>query len=128
MPSKALLSKSSLLKTRSAVDDTLPMRIADLGDGELVSHCDGCGRHFRLYPGHADFHSQTKLISLLGRLACGVRRNSRTCGGLPRRLVLVRDERQWVLDASGDWSEDDSAFWERSDFDARAERRGQAAF
>jgi hypothetical protein len=46
--------------------------------------------------------------------------NGRTCGGLPRRLVLVRDERQWVLEASGEWLEDHSQFWEASDFDSRA--------
>ena len=121
MRSKALLSKSSLLKTRNAVGDTLPTHVADLDGCELVCHCDRCGRHFRLYPGHADFGARTRLVSLLDRLACVARRNGSACKGLPRRLVLVRDERQWHLDASGDWIEDDSAFWERSDFDSRAE-------
>ncbi|GAB2176253.1 hypothetical protein [Dongia sp. agr-C8] len=105
-----------------ALDRGLPTRIADLGDSELLSHCDCCGRQFRLYPGHAGFDSRTKLMTLLGRLACSARRNGRACGGRPRRLVLVRDEQQWVLDASGEWLEDDSAFWEPSDFEALAAR------
>jgi hypothetical protein len=124
-----LLSKSSLLKTRRAVADGLPMRIADLDGSELAAHCDGCGRHLRLYPGHADFDSRTRLVSLLERLVCGARHKGGTCGGLPRRLVLLRDERRWTLDASGDWVEDHALFWEQSDFEARAERgRRQAAF
>lgn len=118
MRSKPLLSKSALLKTRKALD-ALPMRIADLDGCELVAHCDRCGRHLRLYPGHADFDSRTALVSLLDRLACSARRSGQACGGLPRRLVLVRDERQWLLDASGEWVEDDSLFWEPSDFEAR---------
>jgi hypothetical protein len=122
MRSKSLLSKSAQLKTK-AVGDALPTRIADLDACELVSHCDRCGRHFRLYPGHADFDSRTRLISLLDRLVCG----ARACGGLPRRLVLVRDERQWMLEASGDWVEDESLFWEHGDFEVRAEQGGRAA-
>ena len=128
MPSKALLSKSALLKTNT-IGDALPTRIADLDGSELVAHCDRCGRHLRLYPGHADFDSRTRLISLFDRLACGARREGHACGGLPRRLVLVRDERQWALDASGDWIEDEALFWEPGDFEARAERsRRPAAF
>jgi hypothetical protein len=115
--SKALLSKSARLK---AFGSTLPIRIADLDGCELTSHCDCCGRHFQLYPGPADLDSRMKLVSLLDRLACGARLNGRVCGGLPRRLALVRDEHRWVLDASGEWFEDDSAFWEASDFEARA--------
>jgi len=126
MRSKPLLSKSAQLKTK-AVGDALPMRIADLGARELVSHCDRCGRHLRLYPGHADFDSRTRLVSLLDRLVCGARRDGRACGGLPRRLVLVRDERQWMLEASGDWVEDESLFWEHGDFELRAEQGGRAA-
>ncbi len=119
MPSKALLSKSALLKT-SRLGSGLPTRIADLEGYALVCHCDSCGRHLQLYPGHADFDSRMKLVSLLGRLACGAQRNGRACGGLPRRLVLLRDDRQWMLDSSGDWREDDSQFWEPSDFEAHA--------
>jgi hypothetical protein len=104
------------------VDDSLPMRISDLHGCELISHCDCCGRHLRLYPGPAGFDSSTRLDSLLERLVCGARRNGRACTGLPRRLVLVRDDRQWMLEASGDWVEDESVFWEHSDFAARAER------
>lgn len=127
MRSKALLSKSALLKT-TAVGNALPLRIADLDVCELISHCDRCGRHLRLYPGHADFDSRTRLVSLLERLVCGARHNGLACGGLPRRLMLVRDERQWTLDASGDWVEDESLFWEAGDFGARAEQgRGRAA-
>ncbi|MDQ7246624.1 hypothetical protein [Dongia sedimenti] len=127
MRSKPLLSKAAQLKTRKAVH-TLPMRIADLDGCELVSHCDRCGRHLRLYPGHADFDSRTRLVSLLDRLACSAQRNGRACGGLPRRLMLVRDERRWLLDAAGEWVEDQSLFWEPGDFEARAERSRQAAF
>jgi hypothetical protein len=127
MRSKPLLSKSARLKTRQAAD-TLPVHIADLDGCELVSHCDRCGRHFRLYPGHADFDSRTRLVSLLNRLSCSARRDGSACGGLPRRLMLVRDDRQWLLDASGEWVEDESVFWENSDFEARAERGRQAAF
>jgi len=117
MRSKALLSKSAQLKTRNAVE-ALPLLIADLGDGELVAHCDCCGRHFQLYPGHADFDAKTRLVSLLDRLVCGARRNGDACGGLPRRLILTRDERSWVLDSSGQWIEDHAQFWEHSDFEA----------
>lgn len=125
MRSKLLLSKSPQLTTRSA-RHVLPTRIADLADCELHVDCDRCGRQFRLYPGHAGFDSRTRLSSLLARLACTARRAGDACGGLPRRLVLVRDERRWVLDAAGEWSEDDFAFWEPADFEARAERH--AAF
>jgi len=124
MPSKALLAKSAQLK---AFGTTLPVRIADLDGCELTSHCDCCGRHFRLYPGHADFDPRMKLVSLLDRVTCGARRNGRACGGLPRRLVLVRDERQWVLEASGEWLEDDSQYWELADFEAHAARRDRHA-
>src|SRR5690242_1215999 len=117
MRSKALLSKSAQLE---AVADLLPVHIADLEGCELRSHCDCCGRQLRLYPGHADFHARMKLVSLLDRLTCSARSNGRPCGGRPRRLVLARDERQWVLEASGEWLEDHSEFWEASDFEARA--------
>jgi len=122
MRSKPLLSKSSLLKTRHAADSPLPMRVADLDGCALIAHCDRCGRHLQLYPGLGDFASGTRLVSLLERLVCGARRQGRACGGLPRRLVLVRDERQWVLEASGDWTENESVFWEHSDFEALAAR------
>ena len=129
MRSKPLLSKSALLKTRKAVDDALPMHIADLGSGELVSHCDRCGRYLHLYPGPTGLDPCTRLVNLLERLVCTAQRNGGACGGLPRRLVLMRDERRWVLDDSGDWVEDRSVFWEHSDFEARAARNGrQAAF
>jgi hypothetical protein len=117
MRSKALLAKSVQLK---ALGETLPTRIADLDGCALTAHCEGCGRHFQLYPGPAAFDSRMKLVRLLDRHVCGARRKGRACGGLPRRLTLVRDERQWVLDAGGAWREDDSAFWELSDFEARA--------
>jgi hypothetical protein len=120
MRSKPLLSKSAQLKTRKAVDDVLPMRIADLGDCELTAHCDRCGRHLRLYPGPSVLDSRTGLVSLLERLVCGAQRQGGACGGLPRRLILLRDERHWVLDESGGWVEDESVFWEPSDFEARA--------
>jgi hypothetical protein len=129
MVSKALLSKTALLKTRNAVGAGLPMRIADLDGSELVAHCDRCGRHLRLYPGHAGFDTRMHLVSLLDRLVCGARRNGQACGGLPRRLMLVRDERHWALEASGAWIEDESHFWEQADFEALAERgTRQAAF
>ena len=118
MRSKPLLSKSALLKTRKSVEPALPMRISDLAGCELVSHCACCGRHFQLYPGPVDLDPSTRLVSLLDDLSCGARRNGRTCGGKPRQLALVRDERRWVLDASGAWLEDESVFWEHSDFDA----------
>jgi len=119
MRSKALFVKAAQLKTK-VFGDSLPVRVADLDGSALSAHCDCCGRQLQLYPGHADFDSRTKLVSLLDRLVCGARLNGRTCGGLPRRLVLVRDERQWVLEASGEWLEDHSQFWEASDFEARA--------
>src|SRR5262245_22614042 len=105
MRSKALLSKSAQLRTK-AIGSLLPVRVADLDGCELTAQCDGCGRHVQLYPGHADFDSRMKLTSLLDHLVCGARRGGRACGGLPRRLVLARDERQWALDAAGDWAED----------------------
>ena len=120
MPSKALFAKSARLTT---IDDALPTRIGDLNGCELTVHCEGCGRHVQLYPGHAAFHSRMKLASLLQRLACTARRNGRACGGLPRRLTLVRDEQHRVLDADGEWRADDSVFWEPSDFEARAGNR-----
>lgn len=126
MRSKALLSKSALLKIRKAAGGPLPIYIADLDGCELVSHCDGCGRHFRLYPGHAAFGPRTRLVSLLTRLSCSARCKGRSCGGHPRRLILVRDERQWVLDSAGEWIEDESLFWEQSDFDAIPERTSHA--
>lgn len=126
MPSKALLSKSARLRTQ-AIGNALPVRIGDLGGATLSSQCDCCGRHLQLYPGHADHGSRLKLVSLLGRLACGAQRNGRTCGGRPRRLWLVRDERQWMLDASGEWLEDDSLFWEPRDFEALADSNSRSA-
>jgi hypothetical protein len=122
MPSKALLSQTARLK---ASGTTLPARIADLDGCTLIAHCDCCGRHLQLYPGHAGFDARMKLTSLLDRLVCGARRNGRVCGGLPRRLVLMRDERQWVLDASGEWLEDEFHFWEAGDFEAHAARSGR---
>ena len=124
MPSKALLSRSTQLKASGIA---LPIRIADLDGCALTSHCECCGRHFQLYPGPADFDSRTKLTSLLERLLCGARRNGRICGGRPRRLVLERDERHWVLDASGEWIEDEFQFWEASDFEAPTEIRHRHA-
>jgi hypothetical protein len=126
MRSKALLSKSALLKT-TAVGNALPIRIGDLDGCVLVSHCDRCGRHLQLYPGHADFSARTRVASLLERVVCGARRSGRSCGGLPRRLLLVREERQWALDASGGWVEDQSLFWEPSDFEAGAEQGSMQA-
>jgi hypothetical protein len=125
MRSKPLLSKSASLKTRKAVNDILPMRIADLDGCELASHCDRCGRHLQLYPGPTGLDPRTRLANLLEQLACGAQRKGRACGGQPRRLVLIRNERQWVLDASGDWVEDESVFWEHSDFEALAQRSGR---
>lgn len=123
MRSKALLSKNSVLKTGNRSADSLPMRIADLDDCELLAHCDCCGRHLRLYPGHAGFDARMRLSSLFARLSCTGRRNGDACGGLPRRLVLLRNERRWVLEAStGQWTEDDYAFWEDADFDMVVER------
>jgi len=127
MRSKPLLSKSVILKTRKAAERPLPVRMADLDGCELTVHCDCCGRHLRLHPGIADFHPNTHLSRLLERLTCTARRNGRSCGGRPRRLILLRDERQWVLDASGDWQEDESAYWEESDFEMLAEPRHREA-
>jgi hypothetical protein len=126
MRSKALLSKTALLKTPKAAGGPLPLVVADLDGCELVAHCDCCGRHFRLYPGHAAFGPRTRLVSLLAQLSCSARHKGRSCGSRPRRLILVRDERQWVLDGTGAWTEDESVFWEQSDFDAIPERPRQA--
>jgi hypothetical protein len=120
MRSKALLSRSAQLRASATA---LPTRVVDLDGCELMAHCDGCGRHFQLYPGPAHLDSRMKLVRLLDRHVCGARRNGRACGGLPRRLVLVRDAQEWVLDASGEWRADDSAFWEPSDFEARSGTR-----
>jgi hypothetical protein len=126
MRSKALLSQSALLKARKAAGRPLPITVADLDGCALVAHCDCCGRHFQLYPGPAAFGPRTRLASLLNRLSCSARRMGEPCGSRPRRLVLVRDECQWVLDSAGEWTEDTSVFWEQSDFDAVPERLTQA--
>ena len=123
MPSRALLSKTALMRNPSAPDVALPVSVADLDGFELVVHCDRCGRHHRLHPGIADFAPRAKLSSLLQSLLCRATRNGRLCGGRPRRLILSRDDRRWVLEAKGGWVEDDSAFWEDEDFAALAVRR-----
>jgi len=114
--------KTPRVKTPRRVEAALPMRMADLADCELVAQCESCGRHLRLHPGHTDFDSRTRLVSLLDRLLCTARRNSRTCGGRPRRLTLTRDEQSWVLDEGGAWIADDTAFWEAADFEAIQKR------
>ena len=127
MRSKALFSKPALVKSRVTVDSTLPMSVAALADFELSADCDRCGRHLQLYPGPADFHPRTRLVSLLHRLNCRAQRNGRPCDGQPRRLILARGERRWVLDQAGTWVEDDTLFWESRDFDAMPERRKSGA-
>jgi hypothetical protein len=127
MRSKPLLSKFALLKRRKAAQSLLPVRIADLDGCELTAHCDGCGRHLRLYPGIADHHPNTHLVRLLEQVTCSARRGGKACGGRPRRLFLLREERQWMLDASGTWQEDESLYWEADDFEFIAEPRQRQA-
>lgn len=127
MRSKPLLSKFALLKTRKTVERPLPVRVADLDGCVLTTQCECCGRHLQLYPGIADHHPNTHLVRLLAQLACTARRNGEACGGHPRRLILVRDERQWTLEASGAWVVDDCAYWEADDFEAAAEPRQRQA-
>lgn len=125
MRSKPLLSKSELLKTRKAAARALPMRVSELEGCELIVQCDRCGRLHRLYPGPADLDPRAGLAGLLTRLSCVARTRGRACGGRPRRLELVRDECRWVMDQSGVWIEDDSAFWESGDFAVLAQRGAQ---
>ena len=114
-----LLSQSAPLKTRRVLASTLPMFVSDLDGCELIAHCDDCGRNLRLHPGPIDLKPRARLADLLDTLRCNAHRQGRSCGGLPRRLLLIRDECQWVLDDSGEWAEDASAYWEHADFEAR---------
>lgn len=123
MPSRALLSKTALMRNPGAADAALPVSVADLDGFELVVHCDRCGRHHRLHPGIADLAPRARLSSLLQSLLCRAQRAGRLCGGRPRRLILTRDDRRWVLEPKGEWVEDDSAFWEEADFEPIARRR-----
>jgi hypothetical protein len=113
-----LFSKPAPSKTRKARDLALPLLVAELGDCDLHAHCDRCGRALRLHPGPIHLAPRARLASLLDQLHCGARRNGAACGGRPRRLILTRDERRWVLEAAGGWVEDDTVFWEQSDFEA----------
>jgi len=117
-----LLAKTAAVKTPRRVVAALPLRIADLADCALVAQCEDCGRHLQLHPGPAAFDPRTKLVSLLDHLICTARRNASTCGGLPRRLTLTRDEQSWVMEEGGAWIADDTAFWEEADFAAIARR------
>ena len=122
-----LLSKSAPVKSRRMLDSTLPLLVSDLGDGELIAHCDGCGRHLRLHPGPADLHPRARLARLLDTLRCNAQRQGRSCGGLPRRLMLIREERQWVLEADGEWAEDTGVYWEHADFEPVTARSRRAS-
>lgn len=120
--SMPLLSKSAPVKSRRVLESPLPLLVSELGDSELIAQCDSCGRHLRLHPGPADLNPRARLTGLLDSLRCNAHRQGRSCGGLPRRLILIRDECQWVLDADGEWVEDFSAYWEHADFDSAAAR------
>jgi hypothetical protein len=117
-----LLSKAVPAKVRHLLESPLPLRVSELADCELLAHCDRCGRHLRLHPGPVHLRPQARLADLLDSLRCTARRQDRSCGGLPRRLILIREERQWVLEADGDWTEDTSAYWEEADFEAISAR------
>jgi hypothetical protein len=117
-----LLSKSAPVKSRRMLESTLPSLVSDLGEGELTAHCDRCGRHLRLHPGPADLNPRARLARLLDTLRCSAQRRGSRCDGLPRRLILIREERQWVLEADGDWAEDTGTYWEQADFEPVAAR------
>jgi hypothetical protein len=103
--------------------DALPLTIGGLGEHELHVQCDRCGRLHRLYPGHAAHAPGLRLTTLLARLECTARRGGDACSGPARRLVLIREERRWVLEPGGGWVEDESSFWESADFIPRETRR-----
>jgi hypothetical protein len=126
----ALLDVPAPAATPALLGMALPAIVEDLAGFELMSHCDRCGRMHRVYPGPQDLHPRMRLVDLIGTLLCRARRDGRVCGGRPRRLVLAHEgsalpgsyhhlSPQWTLDASGEWMEEDSAFWEEADFPAR---------
>jgi len=117
-----LLAKHAPFKAPKGREVALPMLVSELADDELHAHCDRCGRQLRLHPGPHEINPRAKLSSLLASLVCGARRGGRACGGHPRRLILIRAERQWVLEPGGAWVEDDSGYWAAEDF--IAEQRG----
>src|SRR5262249_6082736 len=101
--------------------ETLPATVGELHGFELTIHCDRCGRHHRLHPAAKTPHARTLLVSLVTRLRCRATRDGEACTGQPRRLILASDDRRWVREASGVWTEDDTAYWEDADFDAHRE-------
>lgn len=126
----ALLEIVEPIRTPAPIGVALPVTVEDLAGFELMSHCDRCGRLHRVYPGPQDLHPRMRLVDLIGTLLCRARRDGRVCAGRPRRLVLAYEggsipgsfrhlSPQWTLDASGEWVEEDSAFWEEADFAAR---------
>jgi hypothetical protein len=105
----------------------LPRTVEDLSGFELMSQCDRCGRMHRVHPSGQDLHPRMRLVDLIGVLLCRARREGRACAGRPRRLILSYEGHnvtdgyrylgpQWTLDVTGAWVEEDSAFWEESDF------------
>lgn len=118
-----LLAKTAPAKTQRLPDAALPMLISELAEHELHAHCDRCGRQLRLHPGPLALNPRARLSSLIGNLVCTARRGGRSCGGQPRRLELIHDDRRWVLEAGGAWVEDENVYWEAADF-AAAEMRG----
>jgi hypothetical protein len=111
-----LLAKPGPAKARKAQPAALPMLVSELADCELHAHCDRCGRQLRLHPGPHDINPRARLSSLLAVLVCRAQRGGHSCGGYPRRLILIRDEQQWMLEAGGEWVEDSAAYWEAADF------------
>ncbi|HVT52192.1 MAG TPA: hypothetical protein VHE77_11520 [Dongiaceae bacterium] len=123
----ALLDLPERAETPAPLPAALPATVEDLAGFELMSQCDRCGRLHRVYPSGQDLHARMRLVDLIGTLLCRARHGARLCGGRPRRLILSHEGRaiegsyhhlspQWTLDASGEWVEEDSAFWEESDF------------
>jgi hypothetical protein len=123
----ALIETAEPVETQAPIPVSLPVTVEDLAGFELMSHCDRCGRMHRVYPSPQDLHPRMRLVDLIGILLCRVRRDGRACGGRPRRLVLSYEgsatdgslhhlSPHWTLDATGEWIEDDSLFWEESDF------------
>jgi len=123
----ALLEMPGRVETPAPIAVLLPVTVEDLAGFELMSHCDRCGRLHQVYPGPRDLRPRMRLVDLIGTLLCRARHDGRACGGRPRRLVLATEgstipgsfhhlSPQWTLDQTGEWVEEDSAFWEESDF------------
>ncbi len=118
----ALLETPVLVEARVVPTVPLPATVEDLAGFELHSQCDRCGRTHRVYPSPQDLHPRMRLVDLIGTLLCRARRDGRTCAGRPRRVVLRHEDTSvaysptWTLEPSGEWSEDDTQFWEAADF------------